>query len=441
MSDNKKINENLCLAPWVHTYLSPQSERRMCCASREEPQNFKQYIDSGEADNQYNPLTLEEHWNSDHMKDVRRRMLAGEKLPECEVCDKKLLNTSVYRDYFNNLFKDQMEDALTNTSPEGYYAKLPISFDYRLSNHCNFKCRMCGSMLSSSIEAEERKFNGWTATSRPWMVKEVRTSIEDFQTNIAAQEFLQAVEEKRVREIYWVGGEPLLWPHHWEVMQKIIDSGEAKNVVVRYNTNLSNIKYRNINLFNDILVHFKTWDVCASIDGTGKIGEYIRSGLNYSLFHDNFKIGAANRKTQAQRIRLDLTITLPGLFELKNMFDLSKEMDSELLTKVCFTFNGEQLMCPLALPQDILHPILDDVLDYVQNNNGYDPRLHSSFVTTITHLRTRETYDTLYPDFEKEIKKGKKYLLEYEHRRKDKYTMEDILKENNQEAYKWYNNI
>jgi hypothetical protein len=36
----------LCMAPWTHTYLSPQTERRMCCASREPAQNFQQYIDT-----------------------------------------------------------------------------------------------------------------------------------------------------------------------------------------------------------------------------------------------------------------------------------------------------------------------------------------------------------------------------------------------------------
>ena len=27
-------NKVFCTAPWTHTYISPQSERRMCCASR-----------------------------------------------------------------------------------------------------------------------------------------------------------------------------------------------------------------------------------------------------------------------------------------------------------------------------------------------------------------------------------------------------------------------
>ena len=88
---------SLCMAPWVHTYLSPQTERRMCCASREPAQNFEQYIDTAAGSGQYIPITLAEHWNSPHMMSVRSRMMSGETLPECEVCNDKLLNTDVYR--------------------------------------------------------------------------------------------------------------------------------------------------------------------------------------------------------------------------------------------------------------------------------------------------------------------------------------------------------
>ena len=80
----KEGNKKLCMAPWTHTYLSPQTERRMCCASTEKAESFKQYIDTGSDQKEYNPKTLDEHWNSEHMKSVRRRMMAGEELPECQ---------------------------------------------------------------------------------------------------------------------------------------------------------------------------------------------------------------------------------------------------------------------------------------------------------------------------------------------------------------------
>ena len=64
--------DTLCMAPWTHTYLSPQTERRLCCASREKATWATQYIDSDKADtnSEYTPLTLDEHWNGEYMKGI-----------------------------------------------------------------------------------------------------------------------------------------------------------------------------------------------------------------------------------------------------------------------------------------------------------------------------------------------------------------------------------
>ena len=112
------MSDTLCMAPWTHTYLSPQTERRLCCASREPAQNFEQYIDTSSGTGRYIPVTLAEHWNNEHMRSVRLRMMAGETLPECAVCDNRLLNTDVYRSYFNRLFghkRDQIESTTDAT--------------------------------------------------------------------------------------------------------------------------------------------------------------------------------------------------------------------------------------------------------------------------------------------------------------------------------------
>jgi hypothetical protein len=119
--------DTLCMAPWTHTYLSPQTERRLCCASREPAQNFEQYIDTAAGTGRYIPVTLEQHWNSEHMRSVRRRMMAGETLPECDVCNSKLLNTDVYRSYFWGLFGHKYNEAMQATTPDGFTTMKPLS--------------------------------------------------------------------------------------------------------------------------------------------------------------------------------------------------------------------------------------------------------------------------------------------------------------------------
>jgi len=397
-------NKTFCMAPWTHTYLSPQTERRLCCASREPAQSFKQYIDTGNDAKEYKPLTLEQHWNSDHMRSVRQRMMAGEELSECQVCDHKLLNTNVYRSYFNQLFKHKVDEAYDSTDETGATTMPTVSFDYRFNNLCNFKCRMCGDMLSSSWEAESRKEKSWNEDSQPWMASPLREQIKKFQDTQVVEEFTNAVETKTIKEIYWCGGEPLMWEIHWTAMQRIIELGFAKEVYVRYNTNLSRTSLKGIKLF-DLLPQFQDWQVCSSLDGTGEVGEYIRDGLDYKQWLKNFKEGMAVAKT-SREMRLDYTITMPGLLELKNMFDLSQELNVGLLTKVMFTFSPTEVLSPLALPRELLCTILDEALEYMEPKAT---RKQQSLIDTLKNLKNRENLDDMFLGIDAVVgkKKGK----------------------------------
>jgi organic radical activating enzyme len=359
----------------------------MCCASREPAQSFKQYIDTGNEAKEYKPLTLKEHWNSAHMRSVRLRMMAGEELSECEVCDHKLLNTNVYRSYWNQLFRDKIDEAFDSTDETGATTMPTVSFDYRFNNLCNFKCRMCGDMLSSSWEAESRKHNTWSRESQPWMASPLREQITKFQDTQVVQEFVEAIETKTIKEIYWCGGEPLMWDMHWNAMKRIIELGFAKEVYVRYNTNLSRTSFKGTRLF-DLLPQFQDWQICSSLDGTGEVGEYIRDGLDYQQWLQNFKEGMAVAKT-TREMRLDYTITMPGLLELKNMFDLSRELDTEILTKVMFTFSNDEILSPLALPKELLHTIIDEALEYME---PLVTRKQRSLIDVIKNLKNRETF-------------------------------------------------
>jgi len=363
--DNKP--DTLCMAPWTHTYLSPQTERRLCCASREPAQNFEQYIDTDGADGIYNPLTLDEWWNSEHVKTVRKKMMNNEVPAECQVCNYKLLNTDVYRSYFWHLFQHKYDDIWNSTDESGYTTMKPVSWDYRFSNLCNFKCRMCGDMLSSSWESEERK-HGMIDLTNPknnWMRPDVKKEITKFQDTVVRKEFQDAINEHRVEEIYWVGGEPLMMEEHWNFMKQIVDQGDGGNIYARYNTNLSRIEYKGVNLYTDILTKIRDWQICASLDGTGKVGEYIRTGLKYEQWLNYYKQGQLIQSNPRQ-MRIDFTLTLPGLFEIENIFNLSKELNTMLLAKVTFAFTPNVVMSPLCLPKDLLHNYVNKVIKKIR---------------------------------------------------------------------------
>lgn len=423
---------SLCMAPWVHTYLSPLTERRMCCASREPAQNFRQYIDTEAGSNQYIPITLDEHWNSPHMMSVRKRMMAGETLPECEVCNDKLLNTDVYRTYFWQLFKHKYPDIWETTDTAGYTTMQPISWDYRFSNLCNFKCRMCGDMLSSSWEAEQKQHDmvDWNDTNTHWMKPEVRKKITEFQDSQIEAEFAEAVEQHRVEEVYWVGGEPLMYEQHWRYMRRIVELGDGPKVYARYNTNLSRVDYRGVNLYRDILTGLRDWQICASLDGTGPIGEYIRTGLEYPRWLDNFGKALEIRRHQRQ-VRIDFTLTLPGMFEVTRIRQLAQAYGVDVLAKVIFSFSPEVVMSPLALPRSLLEPWIDELV----------PQVDGALRDVLLQLKTRPTYEEQWPDRSaKGIALGKARMLKLESIRTQKITMAEILAAR-PAVLEWWNNI
>ena len=425
--------ESLCLAPWTHTYLSPQTERRMCCASREPAQNFEQYIDTAAGSGQYTPLTLEQHWNGDHMRSVRKRMMAGETLPECDVCNSKLLNTSVYRDYFGHLFGHKLQEVYATTDVSGATTMQPVSWDYRFSNLCNFKCRTCGDMLSSSWETEQKQNNmvNWADPKNNWMRKDVREQITRFQDTQIEAEFSSAVEQHRVEEIYWVGGEPLMYEQHWRYMKRIIELGDGKKLYARYNTNLGMVNYRNCNLYRDIMAHVRDWQICASLDGTGAIGEYIRTGLVYGTFIDNFEAGLAIQQNRRQ-MRLDFTLTLPGMFEVNAIQALARHYDVELLSKVIFSFSPDIVMSPLALPKHLLDPWVDELIADCT---------HSSMREVLTQLKTRPTFEQQWPDtYQQALARGKARVLKLESIRTASTDMATILSQR-PAVLEWWNQI
>jgi hypothetical protein len=444
--DPTSPNKTFCMAPWTHTYISPQSERRLCCASREEHSFQKQYIDSSNDESygktteskteldDYRPISLKEHWNSDYMKDIRKRLMAGEEIPQCDVCNKDILSVSTYRQWFTgNLFKDKIKQAFDSTDDDGFTTMEPISFDYRFSNLCNFKCRMCGEQLSSSWETEKRIHNMWSKENQPFMVPEIKKAMDDFQLSVVEPEFKDAVRRGIVEEIYWVGGEPLMYDVHWWTLEEMITNGSSKNCYLRYNSNLSRVEYFGKNLY-DYLPKFKDWLMCASIDGTGEIVEFIRKGLVWKKWLENFKKGLELPGGKDKMI-LDLTITGPGMFSLKDLFDLSIELDVKIETKIMFAFHPDIVFSPFAWPRHILDRHIDQLLSYIEPKATYKQQ---TLIRTLTEMKTRPTFQEQWPSEHRQaFVNGRNYQKKLDKIRKDSYNL-DCIYSLDKELYKWW---
>jgi hypothetical protein len=287
-------------------------------------------------------------------------------------------------------------------------------------------------MLSSSWETEQRQHAmiDWSNPKNAWMRPEVRQEISAFQDSQIEAEFAEAVEQHRVEEVYWVGGEPLMYEQHWRYMKRIVELGDGPRVYARYNTNLSRVDYRGVNLYRDILSGLRDWQICASLDGTGAIGEYIRTGLEYDQWLDNFGAAVAIQRHRRQ-VRIDFTLTLPGMFEVTRIRQLAQTYGVDVLAKVIFSFSPDIVMSPLAIPRHLLEPWLDELV----------PQVDGALRDILVQLKTRPTFEEQWPDqYAKSIAKGKARVLQLESIRTQPTTMAEILSAR-PAVLEWWNNI
>ena len=88
-----------------------------------------------------------------------------------------------------------------------------------------------------------------------------------------------------IKHLYLVGGEPFMINQHYAFLQKCIDAGHADHIVLEYNTNITNIPDRAWNIWK----HFKQIEIGASVDGIGKIVEYIRHPVKWEMLERNIQ--------------------------------------------------------------------------------------------------------------------------------------------------------
>lgn len=315
------------------------------------------------------------------MRDVRAKMLRGETVAACTACTQvEFGSSSVLADHYNRYFANHSENVLNQTHSDGTTKVKPISFDYRDSS-CNFKCRMCNEGNSTSIENEKRVYKDDFNHERFKAFHQMRHKAKSY-----VSEILEANSEHRLEEIYWAGGEPLLMERHWTTMNALISSGRAKDIDVRYSTNLSIVDFKNYKLI-EMLKHFKSAHIYASIDGADAVGEFLRTGLKWEEWIKN----ALTFKNAPNHIffTIDFTLTLPGLIDLKNFLEKTKDL-GPIHTKLIGSYTPDTYLSPLALPRNILVEVLNQIR--VDCADLRTPRTESVF-RLLDEMETMKTFE------------------------------------------------
>ena len=265
------MNTTFCMAPWINLACNPDGSMILCCVALHEEEippeeRINVIVDNSGVNNEELEIgnvtndSFEDLWNNQAMRDVRLNMLRGNSLPQCTQCyETESRGGFSQRMIYNQKYLEQHIDKVKNTRHDGFVKFSPVELDLRLTNTCNFKCRMCGPNLSSAWERELGKDLPKINLSK------IYPQLESLYSD--------------VEEVYFAGGEPLISDHHYEIVKKL-----NSNVRIRYNTNFSVL---NDDIF-DIWENFNDVELFISIDGVGKVGEFIRKGFDTKRFLKNW---------------------------------------------------------------------------------------------------------------------------------------------------------
>lgn len=131
-------------------------------------------------------------------------------------------------------------------------------------------------------------------------------------------------------------------------------------------------------------------------------------------------------------MRIDFTLTLPGMFEIINIERLASDLGVDILAKVIFSFSPDIVMSPLALPRDLLDRWIDQLMPQCVTQVMRDMLLQ---------LKQRPTFAEQWPDsWQQGLSYGKRRMLRLEKLRNTVYGLDDILKQDNK-VYEWWKNI
>jgi radical SAM protein with 4Fe4S-binding SPASM domain len=267
MDKNHLLNESkvFCMFPWVHLNVTPKGDIYPCCSN-----NYTEPF--GNAKN----TTLKEAFNNEHMKQLRLNMLNETPSKICEFCYKhEQAGPFSFRNYSKEQFASRFDEVVPNTQADGTVEDFRMHyFDVRFSNICNFKCRTCGSEFSSQWGAEMNKHYDKT---HPIVIH-----ADDHKGDLL-NEVLSQIEY--IDLAYFAGGEPLITDEHYTILEEMIRVGRT-DITLRYNTNASNIKYKNHDIL-DLWKHFKKVELSCSVDHYGERAEVLRKGTDWGKVESN----------------------------------------------------------------------------------------------------------------------------------------------------------
>ena len=323
--------------------------------------------------------------NTQQKKEQRRQMQCGERPAGCEYCwkieDTGRDNISD-RIYKSKIFtNEELDKAYTNDHNLNVNLKtLEIAFD----RTCNFACTYCNPQFSSTWANNIKRQGPYTGlqsdgrnhfthahdSAEPYKKDEENPYVEAFY------KWWETDLHKSLDELRITGGEPMMSPNLWRLLDWIETQGDRMNPDMRIaiNSNLG-AKQSIMDRFKAKLKGFKNFHLYTSCEATFDQAGYIRDGLDYSTWHSNlFHMMVDKVPSEIHNMATINALCLESLPEFLEKMVWFKGASKVYGPTLNFTLNilrFPSFQSPLVLPDDLRNKFKLDLVKFLSSNEKH----------------------------------------------------------------------
>jgi organic radical activating enzyme len=264
-------SKTFCMMPWVHMHAFPDGRAYPCCLA-----------DYWHPVGDLRKHTMEQVWNQDAYRTMRKNMLEDRPCKECTKCYEQEDNGffSMRHDANRNYGHHVAE--VDATFEDGTNPKFNLRYwDVRFSNLCNFSCRSCGPIFSSNWYNDHVKLYN----RKPDVLGRDMARVEYTAGDEDAMLEQMLPHIPYLEQVYFAGGEPLIMKEHYFMLEKLIEHKKT-DIRIQYNTNFSELRFKDKHVF-DYWKNFTNVSVGASLDASGARAELMRKGTNWTQVEQN----------------------------------------------------------------------------------------------------------------------------------------------------------
>jgi len=320
--------------------------------------------------------------NTVQKKEERKQMQNGDRPKGCEYCwkiediDRNNISDRVYK---SKIFTNEaLETAHTSDYNTDVNLKtLEIAFD----RTCNFACTYCNPAFSSTWAnniKQKGPYVGMTTDGRNHFTHS-HESAEPYKKN-ESNPYVEAFYKwwetdlhKSLDELRITGGEPMMSPNLWRLLDWIETQSDKMNPDMRIavNSNLG-AKQSIIDRFKKKLKGFKNFHLYTSMEATFGQAEYIRDGLDYGEWFSNVLHMMVDKvPSEIHNMCTINALCLESLPELLEKMLFFKNAGKVYGPKVNYTLNilrFPSFQSPLVLPDDLRNKFKGDIQKFLNNN-------------------------------------------------------------------------